>query len=216
MKEDVLLVSEIFRSIQGEGSRAGRPCSFVRLVGCNLRCDWCDSRYAYHGGENMSLTTILEQLEQLEYRLVMLTGGEPLLQPAAPLLLERLCQAGYETLLQTNGTRDISALDRRVIRCMDIKCPGSGQGNSLLRSNIAALRPSDEVKFVLANKADYHFARRLIWEHNLSSRCSVVLQPAWGLLDGADLAQWMLADALDARLGLQLHKILWPACERGV
>jgi 7-carboxy-7-deazaguanine synthase len=216
MKDGVLLVSEIFRSIQGEGSRTGRPCSFVRLAGCNLRCDWCDTRYAYQGGAGMTVPAVLGQLEQMDCRLVMLTGGEPLLQPTAPLLLERLCQAGYETLLQTNGTQDIAALDRRVVRCLDIKCPGSGQGNSLLRTNIAALRPGDEVKFVLANKSDYHFARRLIWEYNLSSRCGVILQPVWGLLDGADLAQWILADALDVRLGLQLHKILWPTRERAV
>ena len=216
---DGLVVNEIFRSIQGEGARAGRVCAFVRLTGCNLRCRWCDTPYAYDEGGQVPVESLLEKVAALRCRLVMLTGGEPLLQPATPALLARLCDAGYEVLLETNGSLDVSGVDARVVRCVDIKCPGSGEAGSFLWSNLDALRPGDEIKLVLADREDYDYARRVVREHDLTARCTVLMVPAAGLLPPVKLAEWILGepDALGGvRLGLQLHKIIWPDVRRGV
>ena len=214
-----LVVNEIYTTLQGEGTRAGRPCTIVRLTGCNLRCRWCDTTYAYDEGREMPLADVLAEVRRRARHLVLVTGGEPLIQPTTPELLSCLCDAGHEVLLETNGSQDISAVDGRVARCMDVKCPGSGQAGSLLRSNLEALRAGDEVKFVLADRADYEYARGVIAGHRLAERCAVVLTPAAGWLAPARLAEWMLADAElpeGVRLGLQLHKILWPDRRRGV
>lgn len=214
-----LIVNEIYRTLQGEGVRSGRPCTIVRLTGCNLRCAWCDTAYAYDEGREMSLDEMVAAARRQGPRLVLVTGGEPLLQAATPALLKRLCDEGFEVLLETNGSQDISAVDRRVGRCVDVKCPGSGQADSFLWSNLDGLRSGDEVKFVLADRGDYEYARRVIREHRLTGRCPVILTPAAGLLAPAELADWILTDPDlpgDVRLGLQLHKILWPGRRRGV
>ncbi len=211
-----LLISEMYRSLQGEGVRAGRPCAIIRLAGCNLRCSWCDTQHAYEGGTVTSIQAVLEWTRQARCRLAMVTGGEPLLQDGTPALLSALCDAGQETLLMTNGSLDISGIDERVIRCVDIKCPGSGQSESILWSNLACLRSSDEVKFVLTGRDDYEFATTVVRERGLIGRCVVIFSPAWGSLAPAELADWILADGLEVRLGLQWHKIIWPDAQGGV
>ena len=214
-----LLVNEIFRSLQGEGTRTGRACVFVRLTGCNLRCSWCDTAYAYEDGREMAIGEIVAEVRRLGGPLVCVTGGEPLVQAAAPGLLTALCDGACEVLLETNGSMDISGVDERVVRCVDVKCPGSGMAGSMLWSNLDGLRASDEVKFILAGRADYDYARRVIDEHGLGGRCPVIFTPAGGRLEARELAAWMLADENlppAARLGIQLHKVLWPGMERGV
>jgi len=213
---DLLKVSEIFSSIQGECARAGRPCTLVRLSGCNLRCRWCDTRYALTGGREMSVGEVLGRVEELGCKLVEVTGGEPLTQPAALELLRALADAGHETLLETNGSLDISPVDRRVARIVDFKCPSSGQQANNLWDNVSHLRAADEVKFVLADRADYAFAREALRLHALRRRCAVVFSPVFGRLAPARLAEWILADGLDVRLSLQLHRIIWPHADRGV
>ncbi len=212
----VLTVCEIFRSIQGEGTRAGLACGFVRLAGCNLRCAWCDTSYAWEGGREMAVDDVLAEVAELAVPRVEVTGGEPLIQPAAFELLRRLCDAGFETLLETNGSQDISAVDPRVVRVVDLKCPSSGHADANRWANVPHLTARDEVKFVLADRADYDFARAAVAEHALAARCAVVFQPVHGRLAPATLAEWILADRLDVRLGIQLHKLLWPGRERGV
>ena len=213
---DTLNVCEIFKSIQGEGVRAGMPCTMVRLGGCNLRCNWCDTKYAQDQHRPMTMQEILDEVAGLGCRRVELTGGEPLIQTGAIELLTRLVQAGYETLLETNGSMDLGGIDARVFRIMDIKCPSSGQAERLLHSNIQHLASSDEVKFILADRTDYDYAKDMINRHAIARRCTVTLSPAWGLLAPDVLAEWMLQDGLDVRLGLQLHKIIWPGKDRGV
>ncbi len=211
-----LIINEIYRTISGEATSAGRICTIVRLTGCNLRCTWCDTAYAYTEGREMAVDEVLAEVRRLDAGLVLVTGGEPLAQDATPVLLERLCDDGYEVLLETNGSLDISGVDRRVTRCMDIKCPGSGQGDSLRRANLDCLRARDEIKFILADRIDYDFACELIESSDLSSRCTIFLTPAAGLLTPSELAGWILADGLDVRLGLQIHKYIWPEAKRGV
>jgi len=211
----VLTVCEIFRSIQGESSRAGLPCVFVRLAGCNLRCAWCDTEYAREGGEQMTIEQVLAKVAELGGRRVEVTGGEPLCQEATGELLTRLCEAGWEVLLETNGSRDIGGVDPRVVRIVDFKCPSSGEGDANRWANVEHLTGADEVKFVLADRADYDFAAAAVGEHRLIKRCPVIFSPVASRLDPAELAGWVLADGLDVRLGLQLHKIIWPERERG-
>lgn len=211
-----LLVNEIFLSIQGEGTRSGRPCAFVRLAGCNLRCSWCDTAYAWNEGRQMTLEQVLARVRELRCRLVELTGGEPLAQEPAAELLHQLCEAGYEVLLETNGSLDISILDERVIRIIDIKCPSSGQTGQMRWENIPLLRKTDEVKFVVAGRSDYEFARQTIQQYALTHRCTVILSPTASVLDPASLADWICQDLQDVRMGLQLHKIIWPNKDRGV
>lgn len=215
-----LRVSEIFRSIQGEGTRAGLPCVFVRLAGCNLRCLWCDTGYAQCGGEEMSVPAVIERVSQLagagSGRLVELTGGEPMVQAAAPDLLRLLCEAGRTVLMETNGSIDISGVDARVVKIVDVKCPSSGQTQHVHWPNLSVLLPADEVKFVLADREDYLFARQVLQRHGLSERCAVIFSPVQGQLSPETLAQWILEDNLNVRLGLQLHKIIWPGRDRGV
>jgi 7-carboxy-7-deazaguanine synthase len=211
-----LTVNEIFLSLQGEGRRSGRPCAFVRLTGCNLRCRWCDTPRALEEGEPMELEQVLGRVEQLRCRLVEVTGGEPLMQPAALELLRCLCEAGHETLLETNGSLDIAPVDPRVARVVDFKCPSSGQAHANRWDNVEQLNARDEVKFVVADRRDYDFARDAVEARKLADICPVTFQPAAGLCKPAGLAEWIVADRLDVRLGLQLHRILWPDRDRGV
>lgn len=211
-----LLVHEIFHSVQGESTFAGRPCVLVRLTGCQMRCRWCDTEYAFHGGEWRTRQEVLEEVASYGCGLVELTGGEPLLQPAALPLLRDLCDAGYEVLLETGGGLDIGDVDPRVRRILDVKCPASGESANNRWENLALLRPRDEVKFVLAGKEDYDWARDVVREHRLEERCPVHFSPVWGDTEPRELAEWILADGLRVRLQMQLHKLLWGAETRGV
>ncbi len=210
-----LQVNEVFHSIQGEGARAGLPCTFVRLTGCPLRCRWCDTTYAYEAGEPLSIDDLLARVRAHRCPTVEVTGGEPLAQPATIPLLSRLADEFPTVLLETSGALPIAAVDPRVVRIVDVKCPGSGEAARNDWSNVPLLTPRDEVKFVLADRADYDWAVGVLGRHDLAARCPVVFTPVHGVLSPADLAAWILADRLPVRLGLQLHKLLWPAAARG-
>jgi 7-carboxy-7-deazaguanine synthase len=212
----LLQVSELYRSIQGESTHAGRPCAFVRLTGCPLRCVWCDTTFAYHGGRPMTIEAILDRVAALGVGLVEVTGGEPLAQAECLDLLAALCDAGYEVLLETSGAIDVAPVDPRVVKILDVKCPGSGEVESNRWENLEALGPRDEIKFVLADRADYEWARETIRRLKLERRFALLLSPVHDRLDPADLAAWMLADAIEARLQIQLHKQIWPGKEREV
>lgn len=210
-----LRVTEIFYSLQGESSWAGLPCAFVRLAGCGLGCRWCDTRYAANDtGTLMGIDAIVEEIRALGAPLVEITGGEPLEQEETPALASGLTAENYTVLVETNGAHDISVLPEPVIRIMDIKCPGSGAARKMDWDNIARLRPADEVKFVVASRPDYEFARETIARHDLSSRCGVLLSAVPGELDTGELADWALANRLPVRVQVQLHRILWPGRRR--
>ncbi len=215
--QSCLVVNEIFLSIQGESTYAGRPCAFVRLTGCNLRCNYCDTEYAFHQGRRMPVGEILEQLGGYGCELVEITGGEPLLQEGVYALIGALLERGWTVMIETSGASDVSRLDRRVIKVMDWKCPASGESAHNLWSNLQHLTAHDEVKFVLSDRADYEWARDVIRRHRLASRVNAVLMScAFGRLEPARLASWMLEDRLPARLQLQVHKYIWPPGARGV
>lgn len=211
----MLRITEIFFSIQGESTHAGRPCVFVRLTGCNLRCSWCDSAYTFTGGERMSLEEVLAQVRSYGCKLVEVTGGEPLAQSEAFELIEALCAEEYEVLIETSGSIDVTPVDRRAKLILDVKCPGSGEVEKNRWSNLDQLRPHDEIKFVIADRADYEWARDLIAERKLD-RWTVLLSPVWGRMEPQSLAEWMLADRLPARFQTQLHKHIWGADRHGV
>jgi 7-carboxy-7-deazaguanine synthase len=211
----MIRITEIFHSIQGESSHAGRLCVFVRLTGCNLRCRWCDSDYTFTGGEKLSLDDVVERVNAYGTKLVEITGGEPLAQAEAFDLIRRLLDDGYEVLIETSGSIDITPVDRRAKLILDIKCPGSGEVTKNRWANLDDLRDHDELKFVIADRADYEWARDLIAERNLS-RWTVLFSPVWGELDLKSLAEWMLADRVPARLQTQLHKHIWGADVHGV
>ncbi len=214
---ETLFVTELFASIQGESTRAGMPCGFVRLAGCNLRCHWCDTPHAFEGGREMLLSQVLDTVAQWRLPLVQVTGGEPLLQPGCVPLVEALLAAGHTTLVETNGTLPITALPENCIRIIDVKCPGSGMSERMHWPNIQALTTRDEVKFVLTDRADYDHALAMIKQHNiLSTGAAILFSPVADMLDPQQLAKWMVADSAPARLQLQLHKIIWPADMRGV
>jgi 7-carboxy-7-deazaguanine synthase len=204
-----LKISEIFFSLQGETSRAGLPTVFVRLTGCPLRCVWCDTEYAFSGGSNMSLPDILADVVQYSVRRVCVTGGEPLAQKGCLPLLVALCGAGYEVSLETSGALDISGVDVRVARIVDLKAPGSGEFDKNRWENLALLKVSDELKFVLKDRADYEWARDVIRDHRLDARCPLLFSPVQGDLEPKTLAEWILADRLPVRFQVQLHKLLW-------
>jgi len=212
----VLKVNEIFHSIQGESRHAGRPCVFVRLTGCNLRCTWCDTAYAFEEGIDLSVRFVLERIAPYATRYVLITGGEPLVQEGATDLIGELCDRGYEVAVETGGSLDISSVDRRAMLVMDLKCPGSGMSQKNRWENMALLKPTDEVKFVLADRADYDWARDAIARHRLADRCGVLLSPVHGALQPRSLAEWILSDRLPVRLQLQIHKYIWPPDLRGV
>ena len=228
-----MYVTEIFKSIQGEGTRAGRPCIFVRLTGCNLRCTWCDTEYAFHGGQKMSVNDVLERVELLNQLpngepagvpLVELTGGEPLLQQEIHPLAERLLGAGYTVMVETSGERFIGMLPKDVVRIVDVKCPDSGEPDTFDMNNLKELNARDEVKFVISSRRDYEFAREFTREHCLAERVhDVMFSPVnedphgkWQGLEPRQLVEWMLEDGLSVRLGLQLHKIVWDPATRAV
>jgi 7-carboxy-7-deazaguanine synthase len=210
-------IDEIFRSIQGEGSRRGRPCAFVRLTGCPLRCRWCDTAYAFHGGEALEVDEVVSRVSALGPRLVCVTGGEPLSQPEVHPLMEQLLEAGHEVVLETSGAVDARSVDARVIRILDLKAPGSGESARNHWATFDELRSTDEIKFVIADRADFEWARDVLLERNLPDQVACVLfSPVHGELDAADLAGWILDENLPVVLQLQEHKILWPGVERGI
>lgn len=228
-----MFITEIFKSIQGESSYAGLPCVFVRLTGCNLRCTWCDTAYAFHGGKKYSVAEVVARVEELfgehanehgQQQLVEITGGEPLLQPESPELARKLLDAGYKVLIETSGERDVSKLPREVVKIVDVKCPDSGEGGTFQLGNLEALDQKDEIKFVIASRRDYEFARDFAAEHNLKSRVHEVLfspvfadpEGKWPAMDARALAEWILADRLPVRLGLQIHKFIWDPAMHGV
>jgi 7-carboxy-7-deazaguanine synthase len=212
----VLKVNEIFFSIQGEGTRAGEPCVFVRLTGCPLRCVWCDTAYAFHEGEARSEDAVLAEVAGFPCRLVELTGGEPLAQPAAFPFITRLLDEGYQVLIETSGHVSIERLDARAVAILDVKAPGSGESARMDWKNLELLKPKDEAKFVIKDRADYEWSRELVREKRLFERCPVLFSPVHGALDPGVLARWVLDDGVQARVQVQLHKYLWPGVERGV
>jgi 7-carboxy-7-deazaguanine synthase len=231
-----MFITEIFKSIQGEGTRAGLPCIFVRLTGCNLRCTWCDTAYAFHGGKKMSVDEVLARVDELAGRcnaalastaavpLVELTGGEPLLQDEVYPLSEKLLAAGYTVMIETSGERYVGQLAKEVIKIVDVKCPDSGEADTFERRNLEQLNANDEVKFVISTRRDYEFARDFTAQHKLAEQVRQVLfspvfdDPAgkWQGLEPRTLVEWILADGLPVRLGLQLHKFVWDPAMRGV
>ncbi|HVB56145.1 MAG TPA: radical SAM protein [Candidatus Acidoferrales bacterium] len=225
-----MVITEIFKSIQGEGTRAGLPCIFVRLTGCNLRCTWCDTEYAFHGGTRHSIDEILDKVRILaggemgRTSLIEVTGGEPLLQPETPALARNLLDNGYTVMIETSGERFVGTLPREVIKIMDVKCPDSGEAGTFDETNLDAIDRKDEIKFVIATRRDYDFARDFATQHRLMERVREVLfspvfpGPAgrWPGLDARTLAEWILADGLRVRLGLQLHKFIWDPAMKGV
>lgn len=204
-----LRVSEIFFSLQGETSRIGLPTVFIRLTGCPLRCGYCDTAYAFNGGESLSIAGILGQLASYKTKYVTVTGGEPMAQKHCLSLLRALCDAGYSVSLETSGALDLSGVDSRVSKIMDIKTPGSGEVDSNLWSNLSVLTPHDEIKFVLCDEGDYRWAREVILSRDLQRICPVLLSPVHGNLDPTLLANWILRDQLPVRMQVQLHKLLW-------
>jgi 7-carboxy-7-deazaguanine synthase len=231
-----MVITEIFKSIQGEGTRAGLPCIFVRLTGCNLRCTWCDTAYAFHGGKKMSVEEVLARVDELAGRcegisdaqaavpLVELTGGEPLLQEEIYALAEKLLAAKYSVMIETSGERFIGRLPREVVKIVDVKCPDSGEPDTFEMRNLEELSENDEVKFVLSTRRDYEFARDFSLQHGLAQRVKQVLfspvfedpQGKWPGLEPRMLVEWILTDGLPVRLGLQLHKFIWDPAAKGV
>jgi 7-carboxy-7-deazaguanine synthase len=231
-----MFITEIFKSIQGEGTRAGVPCIFVRLTGCNLRCTWCDTAYAFHGGKKMGLDEVLSRVDELAGRresvdashatvpLVELTGGEPLLQEEIYPLVDKLLGAGYTVLIETSGERFVGRLPQEVIKIVDVKCPDSGEADTFEMKNLEVLSAKDEVKFVLCTRCDYEFARDFTLQHQLTQKVRAVLfspvfedpEGKWQGLHPRSLVEWILADGLPVRLGLQLHKFVWDPATKGV
>ena len=225
-------VTEIYKSIQGESTHAGLPCVFVRLTGCNLRCSWCDSEYTFYGGRKMTLEEVCDEVERLSPGggLVEITGGEPMLQEREVVpLMQHLLHAGCTVLLETSGERPLERVPEGVVKIVDVKCPNSGEPDTFCPENLEVLRPRDEVKFVLSDRSDYEFARDFTARHDLARRVHAVLfSPAFSkeasgardtshcLLDPRELAEWMLADSVPARLGLQVHKFIWDPAMKGV
>jgi 7-carboxy-7-deazaguanine synthase len=224
-----MFITEIFKSIQGEGTRAGLPCVFVRLTGCNLRCTWCDTAYAFHGGKKMSVDEVMARVEELSggeknVPLVELTGGEPLLQEEVYPLSDKLVAAGYTVMIETSGEKFVGRLSREVIKIVDVKCPDSGEADTFEMKNLEAVGGDDEIKFVISSRTDYEFARDFTRQHGLSEKVKQVLfspvfddpQGKWKGLEPRQLVGWMLEDGLKVRLGLQLHKFVWHPATRGV
>lgn len=213
----MLTINEIFHSIQGESTFAGRPCVFVRLTACDLRCRWCDTPYAFHEGTKMSVDEVMADVESRGCQTVEVTGGEPLLQPDVYPLMQQLLDSGKTVLIETGGHRSIAGVPAGVIRIMDIKCPGSGEAEKNDWSNLAHLTKTDEVKFVIADRRDYEYARDIVMRENLPSRVNaVLLSPVHGELDPKLLSAWVIADRLDVRVQLQVHKYIWSPDTRGV
>ena len=206
---DLLRISEIFFSLQGESSKTGLPTIFIRLTGCPLRCGYCDTEYAFHGGEKLSINAVLERINDYQTPHVCVTGGEPLAQRSCPGLLKLLCDRGYQVSLETSGAMDVADVDPRVVKVLDLKTPGSGEADKNLLSNLDYLGASDQVKFVICDRADYDWARDMILAHGLAGRCEILMSPSHDQLPARELADWILADQLPVRMQVQLHKYLW-------
>jgi 7-carboxy-7-deazaguanine synthase len=211
-----IVVNEIFHSVQGESTYAGLPCVFVRLTACDLRCSWCDTEYAFYEGTRREVADVVREVLEKGCDLVEVTGGEPLLQPSVHDLVAALLDQDKTVLIETGGHRDISVLDPRVKRIVDVKTPSSGESHRNRTENFEDLRDGDELKFVVQDRADFEWALDMIVRHDLERRCPLLFSPVWGELEPADLANWLLAAGVPARLQLQLHKILWPEVLRGV
>jgi len=225
-------ITEIYKSLQGESTHSGLPCVFVRMTGCNLRCSWCDSEFSFYGGQKMTIDEVLREIARLSPGggLVEITGGEPMLQEREVIpLMEQLLDADYQVLLETSGERPLARVPKEVIKIVDVKCPHSGEPNTFALENLEALRPHDELKFVMTNRVDYEFARDFVANHGLAEHVHAILfSPAFEkaasgardtshcLLDPQELAQWILADNVPARLSLQIHKLIWDPAAKGV
>jgi 7-carboxy-7-deazaguanine synthase len=213
----MLTVNEIFHSIQGESTHAGRPCVFVRLTACDLRCSWCDTPYAFHEGTKMTVEDVLSRVREYGCDVVEVTGGEPLLQKDVYPLMRRLLDEGRTVMLETGGHLSVDEVPEGVVRVIDVKCPGSGEADSVHWANLDRLRPTDEMKFVIADRADYEYARAIVSERDLVSKTAAVLfSPVHGVMNARELAEWILADRLPVRLQLQAHKYIWDPNTRGV
>jgi 7-carboxy-7-deazaguanine synthase len=213
----VLTINEIFYSIQGEATRAGEPCVFVRLTACDLRCSWCDTSYAFHEGRKRSIDDVIAEVATHACGLVEITGGEPLLQEDVYPLMDRLMGLGYTVMIETGGHRPVARVPKAVIKIVDVKCPGSGESEKNHWENLESLNDHDEVKFVIQDRVDYEYAKAVMSRYRLPARVGAVLMsPVHGVLHPRTLSEWMLADHLPARLQLQLHKFIWPATQRGV
>lgn len=208
-------ICEIFTSIQGESSYAGKPCTFVRVTGCNLRCTYCDTTYAYDQGEELSEDSIIKKVKSAGIQLVEITGGEPLLQKGTVSLIKRLLDERFDVLVETNGSLPITDIDKKAVVILDIKTPGSGMADKMDFSNIDKIKLEDEIKFVITNRGDYEWTKNIMSQYDLSVKCHILLSPAFGILDPQDLTRWMLEDGINARLNLQLHKYIFGPDTRG-
>jgi len=213
---EILKINEIFYSIQGESTYAGRPCVFIRLTYCNLRCNYCDTQYAFFEGKDRSLDDILEAVKSYNCNLVEITGGEPLIQKNVHILMSRLCNSGYEVLIETAGHMDISNIDKRVKKIMDIKCPSSGESEKILWENIDHLSEYDEVKFVIGNRKDFDWASQVLQKYQMDKKCTILFSPVFGKINYTELAGWILKEKLPVQMQLQIHKFIWPTGMRGV
>lgn len=208
-------INEIFESIQGEGILAGLPTIFIRTTGCNLRCDWCDTKYAYNKGRELGIGNILTEIRKFGSKRTCITGGEPLLQEETIRLIEQLIQNDYSVSIETNGSKDISVLPKEVLISLDIKCPSSNEQGKILFKNLRHIKKKDQCKFVINDKKDYEYAKKMVEEHNLINKTNVFFSPVNGI-DAKNIARWVLKDNLDVKIGLQLHKIIWGSNKRGV
>lgn len=209
-------INEIFKSIQGESSFAGIPTVFVRLTGCNLRCQWCDTKYAYDEGVDLTVDDVIDKIADLGLKSVEVTGGEPLLQKEVYELMDRLLDVGYKVFIETNGSIDLGRVDKRVIKIVDIKCPGSGESDQMYFNNLNYLLKTDEVKFVIKDRGDYEWSKGVIKRFELLEKCSILMSPVLGDIEPRELAEWILEDNLNVRLQIQLHKLIWHPEMRGV
>ena len=212
----MIKINEIYLSVQGESSHTGLPCVFIRLTGCNLRCSWCDTAYAFHEGKNMSIDEILGKVSGFGVSLVEITGGEPLMQDSVYPLMEKLIEKGHRVMLETGGSISLERVPKEVIKIMDLKCPGSGEQEKNHLENLKLLSPDDEVKFVILERKDYEWSRDLIKKHKINETAHILLSPVFEKLDLKDLVKWMLEDRLPVRLQTQLHKIIWDKNTIGV
>ena len=209
-------VCEIFSSIQGESSFAGIPCTFIRLTGCNLRCSYCDTSHAYYEGQEFTVDEVIREVQRTGINLVEITGGEPLLQNEAHLLIKRLIDEGYKVLVETNGSQDIKKIDKKAIVILDIKTPNSGMSKEMDFSNLDYIKSSDEIKFVITNREDYEWSKDIIQKYKLMEECKLLFSPAFGILPPENLAKWIIGDKLKIRLNLQLHKYIFSSEQRGI
>ena len=209
-------VNEIYRSVQGESSYSGLPCIFVRLTYCHLRCTYCDTEYAFYDGQDYTVNEVLEKIDHFDCSLVEITGGEPLLQKESYSLMDRLVERNYTVLLETSGSLDIQKVNSKVIKILDLKCPSSGECHRNLYSNLNELNRQDEVKFVVGDRNDYQWARKLLYDYDLTDRCSVLLSTVFGKLSTQQLVKWILEDNLKVRFQLQIHKYIWDPCKKSV